>query len=128
MIRPLRLQLRLQQPCGSSVSAPATLWPQCISSSSSPEATVYHLQQQLCGCSVSAPATALWPQCISSSSSFRVGELRFIKPVGSEEIALWSLRPEEGFTRFYGLVLLGPCLAGGTGMGTAKVVDAEASL
>ncbi len=29
-------------------------------------------------------------------STWRVGELRFIIPAGSEEIALWSLSPKEG--------------------------------
>ena len=64
--------------------------------------------------SVSALATALWLYCTSSSSSvaavdqifypernqvstWRVGELRFITPVGSEEITLWSPSPKEGF-------------------------------
>ena len=64
----------------------------------------------------------------NQASTRRVGELRFIKPVGSEEIALWSLSPEEGFTRFYGLVLLGPCLAGHTRVRTGRVVIAEANL
>ena len=57
-------------------------------------------------------------QCTSSSSSVaavyqlfypvrnqastrRVGELRFITPAGSEEIALQSLSPEEGFHKAF---------------------------
>ena len=64
-------------------------------------------------CSISALATAPWLSHTSSSSSVaavdqlfyparnqastrRVGELRFITPAGSEEIALQSLSSEEG--------------------------------
>ena len=84
-------------------SSPA---PQCISSGNSP-----------CGCNVPALATALGLQCTSSSSSVaaghqlfylarnqvstqRIGELGFIT-LGSEEIALWSLSPEEGFHKAF---------------------------
>ena len=34
-------------------------------------------------------------------STQRVGELRFITLAGSEEIALWSLSPEEGFHKAF---------------------------
>ena len=70
------------------------------------------------GCSLSVLATALWLSCPSSSSSvaavdqlfdparnqastWRVGELRFMTPVGSEEITLQSLSPEEGFHKAF---------------------------
>ena len=48
----------------------------------------------------------------NKASTQRVGELRFTMPVGSEEIALWSLSPEGRRVSkgFYGLALLGPCL------------------
>ena len=46
-------------------------------------------------------------------------------PAGSEEIALQSLSPEEGF---YGPRLPGPSLAGWTGVTSGKVVDAETNL
>ena len=50
-------------------------------------------------------------------------------PGGSEEITLWNLSPKEGFHKaFYGLPLLGPCLAGRTGVRSGKEVDAETSL
>ena len=62
------------QPCG-----------QCTSSSSS-VATVYQLQQ-------------LFHLARNQASTRRVGEFKFITPAGSEEIALWSLSPEEEFHR-----------------------------
>ena len=47
--------------------------------------------------------------------------------VGSEEIALRSLSPEEVFHKaFLGQLFWGPCLA--TGVRSGKVVDVEASL
>ena len=55
----------------------------CISSSDSPVAVVHQLQQ-LRGCK-------------GSASRRRGGELRFITPAGSKEVALLSLSPKEGF-------------------------------
>lgn len=41
----------------------------------------------------------------------RVGELGFIMPASSEEIALLESEPRRGVSQgFYGLVLLDPCL------------------
>ena len=37
----------------------------------------------------------------NQASTQRVGEPRFITPAGSEEIALWSLSPEEGFHKAF---------------------------
>ena len=48
---------------------------------------------------------------------------------GSEEIALQSLSPGDGFHKaFTGLPLPGPCLAGRTGVRSGKGVDAETGL
>ena len=60
---------------------------QCTSSSSS-MAAVYQLQQ-------------LFYQARNQASTRRVGELRFITPAGSEEMALRSLSPEEGFHKAF---------------------------
>ena len=68
---------------------------QFISSNDSPVAVVYQLQQ-LCGCSVSALLPSEKP-----SEHSRVGELRFIMPAGSEDIALWNLSPKEGFHKAF---------------------------
>ena len=78
---------RLPAAQGRSVSAPAALWPQCTSSSGS-VAAVYQLQQ-------------LFHPARNQASTRRVGELRFITTVGSEEIVLRSLSAEEGFHKAF---------------------------
>ena len=57
-------------------------------------------------CSSSSVATVYQPQRLfhpvrNQASTRRVGELRFITPAGSEEIALQSLSPEEGFHKAF---------------------------
>lgn len=65
----------------------------------------------------------------NQASTRRVGELRFITPAGSDEIALQSLSPEEGFHKaFMGYVFQVPSLASWTGVTSGKVVDAETNL
>ena len=84
---------------------------------------MYQLQQ-LCGCSVSALLPGEKP-----SDTQRVGELRFITPVGSEEIDLQSLSPEEGFHKaFMGYVFRVHAWLVGLGVTAGKVVDAETNL
>ena len=87
---PPEMLWRLPAAQGRSVSAPAALWPQCTSSSSS-VAAVYQLQQ-------------LFHLARNQASTRRVGELRGDRSPESE--------PRRGVSQgFYGLVLLGPCLA-----------------
>ena len=63
----------------------------------------------------------------NQGSTQRVGEVRFITLAGSEEIALRSLSPKEGFHKaFMGWLFW--IRAWRTGVRLGKVVDAEASL
>ena len=68
----------------------------CYSAAQQP-LSVSALATALCGCSVSALLPSEKP-----SEHSRVGELRFIMPEGSEELALQSLSPEKGFGAFMG--------------------------
>ena len=61
---------------------------QHFSSGDSPVAVAYQLQQ-------------LFHPARNQASTRRVGELRFITPAGSDEIALQSLSPEEGFHKAF---------------------------
>ena len=82
---------------------------------SSPVAAMYQLQQ-------------LFYPVRNQVSTGRVGEFRFIMLVGSEEIDLQSLSPEEGFHKTFMGQLFQVGLVGQTRVRTGKVVDAEASL
>ena len=86
----------------------------------------YNLQKQPYGHSVSAPAALLPGKKLSEP--WRVGELRFIIPVGSEEMALQSLSPKEGFLKAFMGWFSWVHAWGQTTVRTGKAIDAEASL
>ena len=67
-----------------------SLWglQKCCSGCQQPKAGVYQLQQ-------------LFHPARNQASARRVGELRFITPVGSVEIHLQSLSPDEGFHKAF---------------------------
>ena len=78
-----------------------------------------------------AAVDQLFYRARNQASTQRVGELRFIMPVGSVEIDLQSLSPAEGFHEaFMGYVfhLPGPCLASWTGVMSGKVAGVETNL
>ena len=75
----------MAQGVGLSQQLPSSPALHCINSSNSPVAAVYQL----------------FYLARNQVSTRRVGELRFITPAGSEEIALQSLSPEEGFHKAF---------------------------
>ena len=112
-------QRQANQNCNEVPPSQWSEWPSLQSLQiTNAEEAVEKREPSYCQSSVLALVTALWLQCTSSSSSVaavyqlfyparnevstqRVGELRFIMPAGSEEIALQSLSPEEGFHRAF---------------------------
>ena len=100
------LQQLPSSPVLQYISSSTALWLQCASSSDSPVAIVYPLQQ-LCGCSVSALLSRK-----KASESWRT-QFYYARRLGGD-CSLES-EPERRVSQgFYGLALLGPCLGDGS--------------